>query len=215
MSDLPENDRNLRRTRIDYIVIYALVDPRTGEIRYIGKTEKRIAKRLEEHIASPVNSGMRHWIAELHAAGLKPKIEPITCCGQQWWKGKEAFWIRWARIHGAHLLNRDPGGECRNRDGSLNTTGKVKNFIAKRLGKKPFVIDFVKKRRAAQHAWKKLLESQDRRLGPRWMQYRGDRIPSAQTGLDPIMMPTRCEPCQELSIEPTVRRKGRIVRKPT
>lgn len=215
MSDLPGNERNLRRTRTDYVVIYALVDPRTGEIRYIGKTEKRLANRLEEHTAWPVNSGMRQWLAELHLVGLKPQIEPITCCGEQWWQGKEAFWIRWARIHGAHLLNRDPGGECRKKSGSLNTTGKVKNFIAKKLGKKPFVFDFMKKRREARHAWKKLLESQDRRFGQQLGWYRAEKISRATTGLDPIKVPTQREPCQEVSIEPTVRRNGRIVRKPT
>lgn len=142
IADLPIEERNLRRTRQDFVVIYALVDPRDERIRYIGKTEKRLAQRLSEHISFPVNRGTRAWIEELRRAGLAPKIEPITCCGQQWWEGKETFWIRWCRIRGARLLNRDPGGVCRFKSGKLNTTGRVKNFIAKKCGKRPFVRDF-------------------------------------------------------------------------
>jgi hypothetical protein len=163
MQDLPAGERNLRRTRTEYVVIYALVDPRSGEIRYIGKTEKRIARRLAEHIEHPVNAGTRSWIANLGSLGMAPRIEPITCCGERWWEGKEAFWIRWVRIHGGDLLNRDPGGTCRKKSGALNTTGRVKNFIAKRQGKKPFVFDFIKARKNARHKWQKLLEYQDRR----------------------------------------------------
>ena len=158
MGDLPTQERSLRRTRVDYVVIYALVDPRSGEIRYIGKTEKRIARRLAEHAEFPVNAGMREWIASIVEVGMMPRIEPITCCGAQWWEGKEAFWIRWARIHGGNLLNRDPGGVCRKPNGELNRTGKVKNFIAKKLGKKPFVRDFVRRRK---------IERRNLRLSPR------------------------------------------------
>jgi hypothetical protein len=140
--DLPADKRNLRRTHTEYVVIYALVDPRDEQIRYIGKTEKRIAQRLQEHIERPVNGGTRAWIGELAGFGLSPRIEPITCCGERYWEGQECFWVRFARMRGARLLNRDPGGVCRNRDGSLNTTGHVKNFIAKKLGKKDFVNDW-------------------------------------------------------------------------
>jgi hypothetical protein len=170
MSDLPQAERNLRRTLTDYVVIYALVDPRSKEIRYIGKTEKRIAQRLAEHIERPVNASVSEWIAGLRDAGMVPRIEPITCCGQQWWEGKEVFWIRWCRMRGAGLLNRDPGGICREEKGELNNTGKVKNFIAEKLGKKPFVFDFVsareKKREKLQRAkqkWARLLIRQDKR----------------------------------------------------
>jgi hypothetical protein len=147
VSDLPAEQRNLRRTRQDYVVIYALVDPRDDSIRYVGKTEKRIAQRLEEHIRFPVNRGTGAWIAELRAAGMFPRIEPITCCGEQWWEGKEAYWIRWLRIRGVRLLNRDPGGVCRFKNGKLNLTGKVKNYIAKRSGRTPSVFDFWKEKK--------------------------------------------------------------------
>jgi hypothetical protein len=73
-------------------------------------------------------------------------MEDLPSCGIQEWEGKECYWIRQARIGGAKLLNSDPGGVCRHEDGRLNTTGLVKNFIAKRKGKKPFVNDFIGKR---------------------------------------------------------------------
>ena len=36
IADLPMSERNLRRTKTDFIVIYALVDPRDEHIRYVG-----------------------------------------------------------------------------------------------------------------------------------------------------------------------------------
>jgi hypothetical protein len=167
MVDLPADKRNLRRTRTEYVVIYALVDPRDDQIRYIGKTEKRIAQRLREHIERPVNSGTREWIGELQRLGLEPGIEPITCCGERYWEGQECFWIRFARIRGARLLNRDPGGMCRNRNGSLNTTGKVKNFIAKKLGKAPFINDWVGRRKRIERARRRAQEQAEKPRRPR------------------------------------------------
>jgi hypothetical protein len=195
MIDLPIGERNLRRTRTDYVVIYALVDPRSGEIRYIGKTEKRIAQRLAEHVQWPVNASMRSWIAEVQTVGALPRIEPITCCGAQWWEGKEAYWIRWARLRGGRLLNRDPGGVCRKPCGKLNTTGRVKNYIAKKFGRRPSVRD-----------WWKEKTSRDKKR----RKYQNG-VPRAPTGLDPIRMTTQRERCQDKSIHPTVRRNGRIV----
>jgi len=32
--------------------IYALIDPRNNEVRYVGKTNKSIEKRLKEHLES-------------------------------------------------------------------------------------------------------------------------------------------------------------------
>jgi hypothetical protein len=56
--------------------IYALVDPRDGEARYIGKTTKTMAQRLNGHLRSPAGK-VRPWIAELRAIGLEPGITAV------------------------------------------------------------------------------------------------------------------------------------------
>ena len=54
--------------------VYALIDPRDETTQYIGQTKKQpIAARLAGGYAPRVRS----WIAELRAAGLKPRIVPV------------------------------------------------------------------------------------------------------------------------------------------
>ena len=153
MANLPSDDRVLKRSPERYITIYALTEPDTGEIRYVGKTEKPPAVRLREHSKLPVNDDMRYWIRGLEARGTAPKMETITCCGAQWWEGEETFWIRWCRRHGGNLFNRDPGGICRDEHGKPNLTGHVKNYIGRKFYGRALVYDrdAEKRRRIRAH----------------------------------------------------------------
>ena len=57
--------------------IYALVDPRTNEIRYIGQTIKKPKHRLSEHITESKRYNSTHkqkWIMSLLKIGLKPSV---------------------------------------------------------------------------------------------------------------------------------------------
>lgn len=60
------------------IAIYQLRDPRTGAVRYIGKTNNP-RKRASEHRRGK-SAGVRvgAWLAELLAAGLAPIMETIA-----------------------------------------------------------------------------------------------------------------------------------------
>lgn len=96
--------------------IYGLIDPRTSEIRYVGKTVLGIKKRLTAHIGA-VRS-VRHkrhvlaWIASLLAASLRPQvflIEEIPADDD--WVEAEQFWISYFRSVGANLCNLTVGGE--------------------------------------------------------------------------------------------------------
>lgn len=56
--------------------IYALVDPRTNDIRYVGQTTKPIEVRLAGHLAAP-SPLVKAWIAELAVEGRLPQMVPL------------------------------------------------------------------------------------------------------------------------------------------
>lgn len=56
--------------------IYALLDPRTDDIRYVGQTTKPIEVRLAGHLAAP-SPLVKAWIAELAVEGRLPRILPL------------------------------------------------------------------------------------------------------------------------------------------
>lgn len=53
--------------------IYALIDPRTRQIRYIGQTDD-LPKRLQQHIMDKSNTPKTEWIKGLLVANLRPDI---------------------------------------------------------------------------------------------------------------------------------------------
>ena len=57
---------------------YALIDPRDGAIRYVGRTVSALNIRLNSHIRTSVkgksNSPKAQWIRELVSVGLSPVI---------------------------------------------------------------------------------------------------------------------------------------------
>ncbi|GCD40381.1 hypothetical protein GKJPGBOP_08238 [Streptomyces paromomycinus] len=60
----------------EYGTIYGLVDPRTDEVKYVGKTTKPITARLADHLAAPAPA-VRVWIEELAIDGRRPEIVPL------------------------------------------------------------------------------------------------------------------------------------------
>jgi hypothetical protein len=83
--------------------IYALVDPRTCQIRYVGQTKKHPEVRLEAHIAKPDdNRAKRAWLEDLRRLSLKPvtvileyvsTLEEALIVENLWiQRGKEAGW---------------------------------------------------------------------------------------------------------------------------
>lgn len=104
-------------------VVYAMVDPRTGERRYVGLTTLDLRHRL----SSAVSHARRRatacyhkdaWIRTLLDEGLRPsmvvlervevgspaELQPALCAA-------EVRWIAKARLEGWPLTNIRPGGE--------------------------------------------------------------------------------------------------------
>jgi len=100
------------------VLIYALVDPRTSEVHYVGQTHNPV-ERLRAHCiaASACNYRIKQWVNELHDARLQPKMRGIVRCSDHDASEEERYWIRFYRRLGAiyNVLDGGKGGEgdCR------------------------------------------------------------------------------------------------------
>ncbi len=91
---------------MNHIHVYKLIDPKTGNIRYIGKTKNPLFKRLSAHMdCSSDNVGLNIWIKSLKESGMKPIIELIEITGEHNWCIREQYWIDKFFNDGEKLFN--------------------------------------------------------------------------------------------------------------
>lgn len=89
--------------------IYALVDPRCNEIRYVGKAEN-VSLRFWEHINEAMQgntSNKSDWLRGLLAEGLKPDYQILEEVSDSNWREREIYWID---LHKDSIVNTHPGG---------------------------------------------------------------------------------------------------------
>lgn len=89
--------------------IYALADPLSGEVVYVGRSGNP-AYRYEEHLLSTENVATSRWISGLARRGLLPLMVPLETLPAATFRSaidKEREWIRNFRDLGYVLLN-DP-----------------------------------------------------------------------------------------------------------
>lgn len=94
------------------VYIYALIDPRTREAKYVGKTIN-IEARLKGHKADKKNCYKTAWLQSLLEFGDLPGVmvlETIENSDDQDWQEAERYWINQLRFYGAKLCNLDSGG---------------------------------------------------------------------------------------------------------
>ena len=94
------------------MTIYVLIDPRTEEIRYVGRTSKKPEERLFGHIYRS-NRGCHkdRWIRQLRRAGLVPRMVVIQRVPLLCWREAERYWIGHFNSIGCPLTNSAEGGE--------------------------------------------------------------------------------------------------------
>ena len=112
--------------------IYALCDPDSKEVRYIGKANNA-GSRLQRHLSDMKrrNTPLYSWMRKLEGSGKSPILKVIIVCGDDDWKAHEREAIRMARGMGVRLLNLAEGGdeplcprETRTKNGKKNA-GKM------------------------------------------------------------------------------------------
>lgn len=92
-------------------VIYALCDPSTGDVRYIGKSI-RPRERLADHCNDPEINWRTNWLRSLLAAGQRPilKVLEEVRSGDDW-QDAERRWIAYGHEQGWNLTNGTSGGD--------------------------------------------------------------------------------------------------------
>src|SRR5579859_6241131 len=87
--------RSIKLTRV-LVHIYALVDPRDGAVRYVGKTTQVLLMRLRQHVrtarAHGTGRGCAVWIREVLDWGLRPTIELLESVPANGWREAEKQW---------------------------------------------------------------------------------------------------------------------------
>lgn len=116
-------------------LIYVLKDPRTDEVRYVGKTSQKLDRRLGQHLRDKKNNHRCHWIQYLVRDGLKPILDVIeTVPAGEDWVEREMYWIAHYKEIGARLVNQTKGGE--GATGRLITQETREKMRQKQLGVK-------------------------------------------------------------------------------
>ena len=74
--------------------IYTLTDPRTNQIKYVGKTNNPYYRfRMHIHEAKNGNTYKQNWIKGLLKSNLEPVFEIIDTIDNKDWMFWEQFWI--------------------------------------------------------------------------------------------------------------------------
>jgi hypothetical protein len=95
--------------------IYVLIDPRTDQVRYVGKTVKPLKDRLSNHLTMARRGKLQRvarWVRGLLLDNIRPEIievELVPAAGD--WVEAERHWIGYFRFLGADLVNQTAGGE--------------------------------------------------------------------------------------------------------
>lgn len=100
---------------MNQVNIYALIDPRDGRCRYVGKTKNDLEKRLRGHINDakrrPGEIARFRWINALAKSGVVPLIKTLEVVSPDDWQAAEQMWIHEMRARFPGLLNGTDGGD--------------------------------------------------------------------------------------------------------
>lgn len=118
------------------VSIYGLTDPRTNQVRYVGKTVQPLKLRLQQHIFPARTHRQNHaraqWIRALIEQGLKPEIVLLETVPESEWREAERRWIAHYKGQNATLANVD---RCAGVGGTRSHFLELTPHIVERLGK--------------------------------------------------------------------------------
>lgn len=114
----------MNKNTLREVFIYALINPSTREVRYIGKTLNP-SQRISEHInnTKKYRTKVANWIKSI--SPNKPEMIIIDNTNEKHWEECEIFWISYFLYIGANLTNMTSGG-----DGLKSVTKEVREKIS-------------------------------------------------------------------------------------
>lgn len=96
--------------------VYALRDPISDEVRYIGITEN-IKVRFRQHLNPSINGEHIRWISGLQAEGLIPSLKILEQCENEIdARAREKHWVEYYKDQGATLTNSQLNQESKSED---------------------------------------------------------------------------------------------------
>lgn len=153
--------------------IYALVDPRDKQVRYVGMTTQPLRERYGAHLRDcRADTYRSHWINALRALALKPIMVELETVPINDRADAERRWIAFYRGTGVRLVNATDGGE-----GTLG----LKKSLAERLAigeasRRRFQDPQARVAVSRVHKGKTISEAHRRLVGEaatrRWIEYR-------------------------------------------
>jgi GIY-YIG catalytic domain len=110
-------------TTAGLVTIYALTDPDSGEVRYVGRTAQNPRRRYTQHLSGAEHS-TRAWARRLRRRHRWPQLAIIEAdVPVDEGNHRERYWIAYWREQGADLLNDAPNPKPHPRDrGALSCT---------------------------------------------------------------------------------------------
>jgi hypothetical protein len=115
--------------RIDKVYIYGLKDPRTNEIRYIGKSNNPERRYSQHFAANDDNSHKCNWIKSLKRKGLRPELVILEITTPEEWEEREKHWIEFGVESGWDLTNIRAGGNDGFKSDTLSHPDILERFI--------------------------------------------------------------------------------------
>jgi len=96
-------------------IIYGLVDPRNGELRYVGQSSRGFDRPMNHWNRKRCREANDHchcWIKNVLSDSLIPEIEVLQeCTFEDELSEAEIFWIAYFKAIGCRLTNATLGGE--------------------------------------------------------------------------------------------------------
>ncbi len=99
-----------------HAIIYALLDPESDDVKYIGKTVRYLSQRYALHIWLANKSKDKskdkktQWMKSMLNCKKRPKIKIIEKVSLEQGDEREQFWIKHYKEMGAVLVNSTNGG---------------------------------------------------------------------------------------------------------
>lgn len=101
----------MSKSKEDTTFIYALCDPDTNEVRYVGKSDNPV-KRLKRHLGGhePRPTHKSNWVKSLLRSGKEPLLKILEEIPRSAWQEAERKWMDCCSQNGANLTNTAEGG---------------------------------------------------------------------------------------------------------